>query len=275
MDSLYGLIGEKLGHSISPLIHSIIFEKLQKESFYHLFQIKRDDLSLSLEGLKVLGAKGVNVTIPYKTDVIDCLDSISDESRRIGSVNTIQFTDKGTIGHNTDYLGLKRTFERYGIDIKDKKAVVLGSGGVAITVVQLLLDLGAREISMFVRDINKMPNKELFKDINVFTYDKFKDIEVHEILINCTPSGMYPNIEESPVAKDYLWGFEAVIDLIYNPKETLLLKYARELGIKGVNGLYMLVAQAIEAQKIWNTVEFSEVFLEDVFNEVEKSCGWL
>jgi shikimate dehydrogenase len=275
MDSLYGLIGEKLGHSISPLIHSIIFEKLQKESFYHLFQINREELGLSIEGLKVLGAKGVNVTIPYKTDVIDCLDSISDESRRIGSVNTIQFTDKGTIGHNTDYLGLKRTFERYDIDIKDKKAVVLGSGGVAITVVQLLLDLGAREISMFVRDINKMQNKELFKDINVFTYDRFKDIEAHEILINCTPSGMYPNIEESPVEKDYLSGFEAVIDLIYNPKETLLLKYARELGIKGVNGLYMLVAQAIEAQKIWNAVEFSEVFLEDVFNEVEKSCGWL
>jgi shikimate dehydrogenase len=275
MDTLYGLIGEKLGHSISPLIHSIVFDKLKKESFYHLFEVQKDELPTVVTGLKTLGAKGINVTIPYKTDIMCCLDKISDEAGRIGSVNTIQFTTEGTVGHNTDYFGLKKTFERYGVEIKDKKAVILGNGGVAITVVQLLIDLGISEITMVVRNIEGMQNKELFKELNIITYADLHNIKGYEILINTTPSGMYPNIDMSPIAKNELEGFKVVYDLIFNPKETLLLKYAKELGIKGINGLYMLVAQAVEAQKIWTSIDFSDEFLDEVFDEVEKRCGWL
>jgi shikimate dehydrogenase len=275
MDSLYGLLGEKLGHSISPLIHSIVFKKLQKDSFYHLFEVKREELPTVVKGLKSLGAKGVNVTIPYKTDIMNWLDKISDEARRIGSVNTIQFTDEGTVGHNTDYFGLKKTFERYDVDIKGKKAAVLGSGGVAITVVQLLIDLGISEITLVVRNAENMQNKELFQNHRIISYEEFESIEDYGILINSTPSGMYPNVNQSPISKDELKGFKVVVDLIFNPKETLLLKYARELGIKGINGLYMLVAQAVEAQKIWTSIDFSDEFLDEVFDEVEKNCGWL
>jgi shikimate dehydrogenase len=275
MDTLYGLIGEKLGHSISPLIHSIVFDKLKKESFYHLFEVQKDELPTVVTGLKTLGAKGVNVTIPYKTDIMGYLDKISDEARRIGSVNTIQFTTEGTVGHNTDYFGLKKTFERYGVDIKDKKAVILGNGGVAITVVQLLMDLGISEITMVVRNIEGMQNKELFKGLNIITYADFDSVKNYDILINTTPSGMYPKIDMSPISKDQVKGFKVVVDLIFNPKETLLLKYAKELGVKGINGLYMLVAQAVEAQKIWTSIGFSDEFLDEIFDEVEKSCGWL
>jgi shikimate dehydrogenase len=270
MRTLYGLIGEKLTHSISPLIHSIILKNTNLHGFYHLFEIEKVHLKTVITGLKNLNAKGINVTIPYKQDVMPYLDSLSNEAERIGAVNTISFENNTCIGYNTDYFGLQYTFEKLRVEANNKRAVILGSGGVAVTVIQYLIDNHIKELYIASRDIEKLRHDSRFNSFNLISYDSLKKLDYCNLLINCTPCGMYPNINNCAVDKETVGKCETVIDLIYNPKETLLLRYASELGISNINGLYMLVAQALQAQKIWNNVECNEKLINIVYEEVKE-----
>lgn len=269
MQSLYGLFGESLSHSISPQIHTIIMNKLNIKGYYHLFEVKKQELKVALEGLKALRARGLNITIPYKTDIMEHIDNISDEARRIGSVNTVKFNEGTTTGYNTDYFGLDYTFKRYDVRLKNSNAVILGNGGVAITLVQYLLDSGINEISIVGRDIEKIKAVEKFKGLRLFTYNNILEVSKKDILINCSPCGMYPKINYSPVEKGFISNFNIILDLIYNPRETLFLRYARESGVKGINGLNMLVAQAVYAQVLWNDIDFNYAFIDEILNEIE------
>lgn len=281
MSNLYGLFGEKLSHSISPQIHSLFFKELNMEAYYHLFEVKREDLKTAIDGLKVLGAKGVNVTIPYKVDIMNCIDEISPEAKSIGAVNTVSFENGRTIGYNSDYFGFGKMLSKNSIEIKDKEAVVLGSGGVSKTVVHYLMDKGIKDIIVVVRDknnnddnwklewIQKLMEKypEIIKIIN---YEEVNELANKDLLVNCTPLGMYPKIDASPLEKENIIKFSAVVDLIYNPKETLLLRYARESGIKTVNGLYMLVAQAIVSEEYWNKINISQEIIDKIYNKLNE-----
>lgn len=270
MNTLYGLIGEKLTHSISPLIHSIILKNTNINGFYHLFEVKKAQLGTVMLGLKSLNAKGINVTIPYKQSVIPYLDALSSEAERIGAVNTIWFDDNTCIGYNTDYFGLHYTFERLGVTANNKRAVILGSGGVAVTVLQYLIDNNIRDIYIASRDVEKLRWDSRFNSFNLISYTSLEELDYSDLLINCTPCGMYPNINNCAVDKETVGKCETIIDLIYNPKETLLLRYSNELGIRNINGLYMLVAQAIQAQKIWNNIECSDELINMVYEEVKE-----
>lgn len=267
MKRLYGLLGEKLGHSFSPQIHSLIFKELDIDGYYHLFEVDKLELQCAILGFKALKVKGVNVTIPYKVDVIKYLDELSPEGKNIGAINTICFKDGKVIGYNTDYYGFGMMLDKFNVKVKGKNAVILGSGGASKAVLQFLLDNGVNEVIFATR--NEEECKKKFNKFKAISYDKIKSLKSQDIVINCTPVGMYPNVENSPLSKEDVSKFASVVDLIYNPGETLLLKYAREQGIQGVNGLYMLVGQAIKAQELWNSVKVNKKTVDKIYAEFQ------
>lgn len=267
MSKLYGLIGEKLSHSLSSEIHSLILERLNMQGLYNLFEIKRENLYSALVGLKALDAKGVNVTIPYKIDVMEYMDELSEEAEKIGAVNTISFSNNILTGYNTDYFGFGESLKKADIDVKNKRVVILGTGGASKAVVQYLLDNNSGDII----HVSRNPEKSL-KNTNamkVITYAELKNLKAFDIIINCTPIGMYPKTYNSPAGKEILAHFSSAVDLIYNPEETIFIKEAAALGLKTINGLYMLVAQAAAAQEIWHETSISKEIVDEIYKKIE------
>lgn len=269
MSSFYGLIGEKLGHSLSPQINKLILEKTNSEGLYNLFEIKKEDLQKAVQGLKALGAKGVNVTIPYKIQIIQYLDNISKEAEKIGAVNTISFNNDVLTGYNTDYQGFGASLKNAQVNINNKKAVILGSGGAAKAVVQYLIDNGISDIIYISR--NPKNAEENIKEFKIISYDDMDKLTNQDIIINCTPCGMYPKIEYCPINENILSKFSVAVDLIYNPSETLFLKQAGKLGLKTVNGLYMLVAQAVAAHEIWRGIKINAQAVDEIYREIRRN----
>lgn len=253
----YGLLGEHLSHSISPEIHHFLFRQLHIEAAYCLFPVAAGRLADALQGLRLLGAGGVNVTIPYKVAVMPLLDELSDEARRLGAVNTILFEQGRAIGYNTDYAGFGLQLTRHGIGTAGKTAIVLGTGGAAQTAACWLGDHGA-EVKLVSREPaggGRFP---------VLTYQELAALPPTDILVNATPVGMYPRQENTPLEQVQLSRFGSVVDLIYNPLQTRLLREADALGIKTVNGLSMLAAQAVAAEEIWQGRSLTAEWLEPV-----------
>ena len=231
MREQYGLLGEKLGHSFSPVIH-----REMGGYDYALIELKPEELPGFLEKRDF---RGVNVTIPYKQAVIPYLDGMTPRARRIGSVNTIVRDPAGRLtGDNTDYAGFTALMDRAGIRPEGKKCLVLGSGGASRTVEACLRDGGAREIRIISRR----------GEDNYTNLDRHRDAE---ILINATPVGMYPRNMEAPVNLELFPDLEGVLDLIYNPARTALLLQAEERGIPRANGLTMLTAQGKAACELF------------------------
>jgi shikimate dehydrogenase len=267
LKQLYGLLGESLKHSISPEIHSLIFKEINIDGYYHLFELERDNLKTAVYGLKALGAKGVNVTIPYKIPIMEFIDELSPEAEKIGAINTICFYDNKTRGYNTDYYGFGMLLDKNNIKIQNKKAVVLGSGGAAKSVLQYLVDKGIKTISVVSRATAALKRNPEFKDFSLISYSELNQLKDEDIIINCTPCGMYPNVDNSPVPRDIVTKFSAAVDLIYNPCETLFLKHAKESSIAYMNGLYMLIGQAVCAQELWNNIKISDEIVDKIYNQ--------
>lgn len=270
MKTLYGLLGNRLGHSISPQIHSLFFNQLDIDACYHLFEVRSTELNAALNGLKALGVLGVNVTIPYKVSIMEYLDRLSPEASTIGSVNTVIFKDESAIGHNTDYNGFEIMLKRYEIDAAHKDVTVLGYGGAAKAVIKYLLDTEAEKIKIVVRDkskVNLVVPADAETQVDIIQFCDCSGIN-GELIINCTPSGMYPSTMQSPLPADIISRYHTAVDLIYNPLETVFLQDARRRGLKAVNGLYMLVAQAAAAQELWNGVTIDMPLIEKVYNTV-------
>lgn len=221
-----GLLGRKLGHSYSPQIHA------QLASYsYSLFEKEPEEL----EGfLKNGNFVGLNVTIPYKKDVIPFLDQLSPVARRLGAVNTIVRRGDGSlVGHNTDYFGFRYLVQQSGLDVRRKKVLVLGSGGASNTAVAALQELGARVVIISRSGENNYGNLHLHANASV--------------IVNTTPVGMYPNTGVSPIDLGCFPQLEGVLDVVYNPARTQILLDAENRGLVAMNGLWMLVAQAKES----------------------------
>ena len=221
-----GLLGRKLGHSYSPQIHA------QLASYsYSLFEKEPEEL----EGfLKNGNFVGLNVTIPYKKNVIPFLDQLSPVARRLGAVNTIVRRGDGSlVGHNTDYFGFRYLVQQSGLDVSGKKVLVLGSGGASNTAVAALQELGARVVIISRSGENNYGNLHLHANASV--------------IVNTTPVGMYPNTGVSPIDLGCFPQLEGVLDVVYNPARTQILLDAENRGLVAMNGLWMLVAQAKES----------------------------
>lgn len=221
-----GLLGRKLGHSYSPQIHQFL-----GGYSYELFEQEPEDLRDFFEKGDF---HGINVTIPYKKDVIQFCKRLSPVAAQLKAVNTIVREKDGTLtGHNTDYSGFLSMVHHSGLSIQGKKVLVLGSGGASVTVMAVLHKLGAEAVQISRTGANNYNNLHQHRDASV--------------IVNCTPVGMYPNTGVSPVDLEDFPVLEGVLDLIYNPSKTKLLLDAESRGLKYENGLWMLVAQAKES----------------------------
>ena len=225
-----GLLGRKLGHSYSPQIHSHLGDYT-----YCLFEKEPSELT---DFLKNGDFAGLNVTVPYKKDVIPYLDELTPLAQKLGAVNTIIRKNGKLIGHNTDYFGFETMLKESGVAVKNKKALVLGSGGASNTAVAVLQHWGANVVVISRSGENNYENLHLHTDAS--------------LIVNTTPVGMYPHVVVSPIDLSRFPQLEGVLDVIYNPARTQLLLDAKSRGIVAMNGLLMLVAQAKEAAQ-WFT----------------------
>ena len=244
-----GLIGEHLGHSFSAVIHG----KLAEYS-YGLYELSPEEVEAFVrEG----GLDAFNVTIPYKKTVMPYLDRISSEALRIGAVNTVVRRADGSLdGYNTDYYGFDLMLSSLGVSVKGKKVLVLGSGGASATARTVLSDRGAEPVIVVGRRLeNNYENLYLHRDAAV--------------VVNTTPVGMYPKCGVSPVSLADFPRCEAVLDVIYNPARTALLEEAERLGIPNINGLYMLVAQAVRAYELFTGDAAEPTAVSEILSEVE------
>ncbi|MDF2839523.1 MAG: aroE [Clostridia bacterium] len=262
---VFGLIGEKLQHSLSPAIHDNLYQLLDLNATYSLYQVKPLLLQKAIQGIQALDIKGVNVTIPYKVKVMEYLDQISPEAKKIGAVNTI-LNDGGSLtGFNTDYIGFGRLLTKYHIETKGETAVILGSGGAARSVAAYLEDMGISDLYIVARDPAGVHG---FEKHHVITYDQLAHINQGSLLVNCTPVGMYPDVAAAPLNIAQTTKFNAVVDLIYNPFCTQLMQQAIDSGIPAYNGLYMLVAQAVAAVEIWNGISISDATVDVLYSKL-------
>jgi shikimate dehydrogenase len=239
---IYGLVGKSLTHSFSKDYFTSKFDKLNISASYRNFEI--DTIQQIKDVLKTPNLAGLNVTIPYKESIIPFLDEIDDVAKQIGAVNTIQIINGKTIGFNTDVYGFKQMIKPF-FESHHHRAIILGTGGASKAVDYVLRELGCEPIF-----ISRNPNEN-----NQFGYNDVNEImvQVCPIIVNTTPVGTYPNVNEMPtIPTEFLTDKNLVIDLIYNPKETLLLKKAKEKNAWTLNGLTMLHQQAEKAWKIWN-----------------------
>lgn len=243
-----GLLGRKLGHSYSPQIHAHLGDYR-----YELFEIEPDDVGTFL---MTGDFDAINVTIPYKQDVIAYCSELSNAAKRIGAVNTIiRRPDGSLIGHNTDYFGFLSTLERSGLYFSGKKAVIIGNGGASKPVKAALDDLGADTVVISHKD-NTPDNLAFHADA--------------AILVNATPVGMHPNNGISPVNLDLFPHLEGVFDLIYNPARTKLMLDAKQRGLLVINGLWMLVAQAKESSEWFTGISISNRVIEPIYQALSR-----
>jgi len=254
-----GLIGEKLAHSFSPEIHEKFSALTGISVGYELFETQKNGLGDLLDKLERGGYAGANVTIPYKTDIMEHLDAVSAEASDIGAVNTVCFEGSKKTGYNTDYFGLKVLIDSSGVVVEGKKAVILGTGGAAKCARKLLSDLGADEIVFASRAPDKTGKYPYV------SYAELESLPAIDVLINTTPVGMFPDNEGCPVSDKVLDKCGAVIDMIYNPPVTKLIAKARERGIIAAGGLWMLCAQAVKSEEIWNGRPFGKEIYRGLF----------
>ena len=242
-----GLLGRKLGHSYSPQIHSYL-----GDYSYELFEKEPDEVkNFVLNG----DYHCMNVTIPYKKDVIPYLDKLSPQAIKMGSVNTVVRGKDGSLfGHNTDYFGFTSMVLRSGIQVAEKKVLVLGSGGTSNTAVKALEDLGAQVIIISRSGENNYDNLHLHTDASV--------------IVNTTPVGMYPKTGVAPVDLKQFPKLEGVLDVIYNPARTQLLLDAENLGLPNANGLWMLVAQAKEAAQYFMDKKLPDSLIASIHHKL-------
>ena len=274
------LLGSPCRHSISPMMHNKAFESLGLDYRYLAFEVNETTLKTAVEGLKALGARGFNLTMPCKNQMVSLCDELSPAAKLIGAVNTVVNNNGILTGHNTDGIGYMQSVKDAGFDILGKKMTLLGAGGAATAIlVQAALD-GVSEISVFLRKTSRfyeraeITAKALMEETNCkIKLCDFNDPELlrHEladsaILVNGTSIGMAPDVDACPIpSADLLPDGIIVSDIIYNPKETKLLTMAREKGLPYFNGTYMLLYQGAEAFRLWTGCEMPVELIKKSF----------
>jgi shikimate dehydrogenase len=238
----FGLLGKHLSHSQSPLIHNTLFKLKNINASYSLFETDEEHLKDYIDDLRKHKYNGFNVTIPYKVKIMEYLDVIDEEARAIGAVNTVYIKDNLVHGTNTDYFGFIEELKYFNVDVFNKNCYVLGNGGASKAVSKALKVLNA---NVFVVSRNKSDE--------TISYDEFYNRKEYDLIVNTTPVGMYPNINESVIDKKIASKANTLIDIIFNPKKTLLMSYNNN----SYNGFVMLLMQAMKSEDIWLNKTYS------------------
>jgi shikimate dehydrogenase len=253
------VIGHPIKHSMSPIMHNAALQELGLNYVYLAFDIKPDKLKIAINSFKILDIKGINVTIPHKETITQHLDGIDSLAEKIGAINAIK-NERGTlIGKNTDAIGAQTALKDSGFKLKNKKVMIIGAGGAAKAIsyslgeeIDKLLILN-RTKSRAIKLAEELVEKGNLPAVGTDLTENIlkKEIETIDLLINTTPVGMFPNIENSPIPKKLIHEGMFVFDVIYNPLETKLIKDAKEKGCHTLGGLDMLVNQGALAFEWW------------------------
>ena len=248
--NIYALFGNPVVHSLSPLMHNAALREMGIAGSYVPLCIR--NLPDAVQGLRGMDIRGVSVTIPFKTDMMDYLDHVDDEALRIGAVNTVVNRDGRLTGHNTDWQGLVMALKGV-MDIKGKSIVILGAGGTAQAALYGVVGQGGHPM---IISRTKEKSRILAQDWEC-PYDTMKNMgQIRaDVLINTTPVGMVPRRDESPVEDGILSRFSWVVDVIYHPLKTKLLKDAEKAGCRTLSGLEMFIHQGAEQIKLWTGQE--------------------
>ena len=274
--NIVGLIGHPVEHSFSPPMHNAAFQALGMDYAYVAFDVDPSDVKSAIDGADALNIKGFNVTIPHKIEVMKHLEELDEVASLIGAVNTIDFKDLK--GYNTDGIGAIKAIEEV-TSVKDKNVVVAGAGGASRAISFYLAKYGVESLTILNRNVDKAQSlasdvldSDLIGNVNS---DSISEIGTYlkdaDILVDTTPLGMDPHIDDEPIAKaENMHEDLVVFDAVYNPNETVLLKEAIKAGAKPVYGIKMLLYQGAESFKIWTgvdaPVDVMEKALRDTLN---------
>lgn len=271
---LIGLLGDPISHSLSPFMHNLSFNKVKKDYAYLCLSTGKKDLGKVLETLKIVGAKGANITYPNKIEIVKYLDEASDEVQIIGSCNTILIDENKKIkGYNTDGRGFVKSLKNNSIDIKGKTFGIMGLGGAGSAIATCLGLEGLKRLYVKEVDFDKAKNvkKRLEEKIKgfeiIFTKDQqdfAKNLDKMSLVINATPIGMGRSKDDSPMDPEYLRAFPLIIyDIIYSPLETTLLRKAKSYGLKVFNGIDMMINQGAISFNIWTGEEMDTKLVKE------------
>jgi shikimate dehydrogenase len=269
----YSLIGYPLGHTMSPPIHNRLLQLSGIEGSYEVMEIHPDDLKNHYSVLSTLD--GFNITIPHKVSIINFTDELDEKAALYGAVNCVKIQNGKKIGYNTDVVGFTRSIEQMGASLSDK-VLLLGCGGVGrMMAIETVLQNGSLTIA--VREADLQAANELKNDILKLKPNAVVEITTlgniqgsYDLLVNATPVGMHPNNDDIPIHDSVLSNVKFVFDAIYNPRETRLLKTAKNYGATVLGGMSMLVLQAVRAHEIWNGVTFDKKDIDTLITDMEK-----
>ncbi|MBN2105344.1 shikimate dehydrogenase [bacterium] len=270
------VIGHPIGHTLSPAIHQTVYEVLELDFKYSAVHVFPDRLSDFIREARKTGCPGFNVTVPHKEAVISFLDEVDFSAGRIGAVNTVKQDNDLLKGFNTDVFGMIAALKQGGWSPQGK-VICLGAGGAARAAIEAMSLMGARELVLF--DIIQERTDKLIQDFQgkhsmnviqvVMEADLNEYLKEADLLINATPVGMWPNLNDSPVRRpDYIASGATVFDLVYKPLKTRLMREGEQQGCKTISGLGMLIAQALAADEIWLNQEMPDGILETVWEKL-------
>ena len=271
--NVVGLIGHPVEHSFSPPMHNAAFDELDLDYAYVAFDVNPNDLKAAIEGAQSLNVRGFNVTIPHKVNVMEYLDELDEVAELIGAVNTIDF--KSLKGYNTDGIGAVRAIEEVS-SIKNKNVVIAGAGGASRAISFYIAKYGAEAITILNRNESKaqrlasdVSNSNLIDSVDSDSVAKIADyVRDADILIDTTPVGMHPHIDDEPIVGSGDMHEDLVVfDAVYNPNETVLLREAIEAGAKPVYGIKMLLYQGAESFRIWTGRDAPIDVMEHALNQ--------
>jgi len=257
MKKIYGILGDPVAHSLSPVMHNAAFEKLGMDAVYLAFIVSEDELEDAIRGAKSLGIAGLNVTIPLKEKALLFVDA-EEVAKKIGAINTIDFSSGTPVGYNTDGIGSVRVLKETVGKLKGKKVLIIGAGGAA-KAIAFYLEVEGAKVTLANRTKERaaqLAAKLSNADAIGLGAEFKKQIKASDILINATSVGMHPHDDATLVTADMMHPDLVVFDIVYNPVETRLLKEAKRAGVKKiVGGVKMLVYQGAASFKIWTKEE--------------------
>lgn len=268
MSARFGLLGELISYSMSPVIHGIILESGNLDGTYELIELSKEAFSSEMGTLRLKAFDGFNVTTPYKEEIMKVLDEIDPFAEVIGAVNTVVKRDGRWIGYNTDYYGFMVTVDGIKRKIGDiNSALVMGTGGAAKVAVKGLIDSGVKQVTIVSR--SPVAAKEKFENLTCISYSEAT--MAVDLVVNATPYGQKSMTDITGFDADFFRRTKFLYDLNYNPARTVLMEMASEFGVESIGGLEMLAVQAIKAEEIWWEKSFFEEALMNRIIEAIKS----
>lgn len=269
-----GLVGKSLSHSLSPRVHSYILDKLGILGTYEKYEVSEDEVPDIIPMMHRENILGLNVTIPYKETLFHLVDQCDNHAKNIGAINTIKIKDGISYGYNTDYLGVIQMFRSAHIALRGKHLVILGSGGSTKALIYAFHLEGAGKITIAARNRKSSLNlKQQFPFVELLDFEELTNQGLKaDIIINTTPVGMFPKVDESPVPEITLTHFKVAGDIVYNPLITKFLAAAKNQNLKIVTGLSMLIHQAIASEEIWLDQKIDHEISREIEAFLAKSC---